>query len=191
MATTTSLDNGVRTWRGRYFETRDRLLASPRFQRLAAASPFTRPIARRRAQALFDLCAGFVYSQVLLACVRLDLFEILAAGPQSIDTLSVRLRLPRDAATRLLRAAVALELVAPRGADSLRPGRAWRHARRQSCGHGDDRASRDSSTPICEDPVALLRGERPETALARYWPYAGKSGPAPLGRRSEWPLTRA
>ena len=42
--------------------------------------PLTRPIARRRARELFDLCAGFVYSQVLLACVRLRLFEILAEG---------------------------------------------------------------------------------------------------------------
>ncbi len=36
-----------------------------------------RPIARAARQALFDLCAGFVYSQVLLACVRLRLFERL------------------------------------------------------------------------------------------------------------------
>ena len=70
---------------------RDRLLASPGFQRTAAAFPLTRPIARRRARALFDLCAGFVYSQVLLACVRLRLFDILAEGPQTVAALSVRL----------------------------------------------------------------------------------------------------
>ncbi len=57
------------------------LLRIPRFQRWAAASPLTRVVARRRAKALFDLCAGFVYSQILLACVRLRLFEILAARP--------------------------------------------------------------------------------------------------------------
>ena len=47
-------------WRG----FRDFLLSSRRFQRFAAAFPPTRPIARRRASALFDLCAGFVYSQI-------------------------------------------------------------------------------------------------------------------------------
>ena len=65
-------------------ERRDRLLASRRFQRWAAAFPLTRPIARRRARALFDLCAGFVYSQVLFACVRLKLFDALAAGPLAV-----------------------------------------------------------------------------------------------------------
>ena len=54
---------------------RDRVLASPRFQAWAAAMPLTRPIARKRARALFDLCAGFVYSQVLVACVRRELHE--------------------------------------------------------------------------------------------------------------------
>ena len=56
----------------------ERLLGNPRFQRWAASFPLTRPLARARARGLFDLCAGFVYSQVLLACVRLDLFDVLA-----------------------------------------------------------------------------------------------------------------
>jgi demethylspheroidene O-methyltransferase len=46
------------------------LLTSPAFQRRAAAYLVLRPLARRRARALFDVVAGFVYSQVLLACVR-------------------------------------------------------------------------------------------------------------------------
>ena len=40
----------------------------------------TSPIAERNARALFDLCAGFVYSQILFACVQLDLFRLLADG---------------------------------------------------------------------------------------------------------------
>ena len=48
------------------------------FQRFAASFALTRPIARRRAGALFDLCAGFVYSQILFACVRLKLFDHVA-----------------------------------------------------------------------------------------------------------------
>ncbi len=83
---------------------RDRLLADPRFQRWAAAFPPTRHIARRESRALFDLCAGFVYSQVLLACVELRLFEALRRGPQSAQDLATRLGLEPAAARRLLEA---------------------------------------------------------------------------------------
>ncbi|MGH6754248.1 MAG: methyltransferase family protein, partial [Bradyrhizobium sp.] len=84
---------------------RDRILASPGFQRFAGNFALTRPIARRRASALFDLCAGFVYSQILLACVRLKLFDQLASGPLSAAELSSRLPLPDDATVLLLDAA--------------------------------------------------------------------------------------
>ena len=76
-------------WRERLFALRDRMVASPRFRQWATAFPLTRPIARRRTRALFDLCAGFVYSQILLACVQLELFEILAERPASIASLAV------------------------------------------------------------------------------------------------------
>ena len=79
---------------------RNRLIADPAFQRRAASLPFVRAIAARRARALFDICAGFVYSQVLLACVRLSLFEKLADGPLEPDALADELDLPREAADR-------------------------------------------------------------------------------------------
>ena len=97
---------------------RDRLLASRRFHRWAARFPLTRPIARRRAGALFDLCAGYVYAQVLAACVELRVFPILAEGPLSTADLSNRLALPRDSTERLMAAAVSLGLLERRG-----PGR--------------------------------------------------------------------
>src|SRR6187399_1940077 len=81
------------SWRERWLSTRDRLLASPRFQHWAAAFPLTRRIAQRRARALFDLCAGFVYAQVLLACVELGVFEILSKQPQTVAQLSRQLSL--------------------------------------------------------------------------------------------------
>lgn len=101
-------------WPEQARDLRNRLLTSTRFQRWAAAFPLTRPIARRRARKLFDLCAGFVYSQVLLACVRLRLIEILAQQAQTPLALSERLGLPLDAMQRLLRAAAALELTEAR-----------------------------------------------------------------------------
>ena len=62
----------VAMWR----DWRNRLLMSPRFQRAAAAFPLTRPLARREARGLFDVVAGFVYSQVLLSCVRLGVLDV-------------------------------------------------------------------------------------------------------------------
>src|ERR1700712_2710287 len=92
----------------------DRLLASPRFRQFAARFPLTRPLARRRVRALFDLCAGFVYTQTLLACVRLRLFDTLRDGPVEHAMLAARLGLSPDAATTLLNAAESLKLVVRR-----------------------------------------------------------------------------
>jgi demethylspheroidene O-methyltransferase len=156
---------------------RDRLLSSARFQRFAVVFPLTRPIARRRARALFDIVAGFVYSQVLFACVRLHLFEVLAAGPQTASALAARLALPEDGARRLLEAAAALRL-----AERHRDGR---------FGLGDLGAAMVGNPGIAamvehhamlyadlRDPVALLRGEAGATALGAYWPYARAESPA-------------
>jgi len=155
---------------------RDGLLANPRFQRWAAAFPLTRPIARHRAAALFDLCAGFVYSQVLLACVRLNLFEVLRAGPQPAGVLSARLALPPEATARLLAAAIALRLVERRSGDRYGLGPL-----------GAPMAGNAALAAMVEhhsllysdlsDPVALLRGTAGNTALSAYWPYAGTNRP--------------
>jgi demethylspheroidene O-methyltransferase len=158
---------------------KDRLLTSPRFLRWASHFPLTRMVARARARALFDLCAGFVYSQVLFACVQLRLFEMLREGPQDLATLAQRLGIDRDATARLLSAASALQLTEARG-----PGR---------YGLGPLGAAVAANPGIAAmvehhahlyadlaDPVALLRGERADTELSRYWPYAGASSPQAL-----------
>jgi demethylspheroidene O-methyltransferase len=167
------------TWPDRWHAARDRLLASPRFQRWAAAFPLTRPIARRRARAVFDLCAGFVYSQVLLACVRLRLFEILANGPQTAAALSALWALPPASTTRLLAAAASLRLVERRGPDRYGLGTLGAAL----CGNPGVAAMVEHHALLyadLRDPVALLRGERTDTALAGYWPYAGAEQPATL-----------
>lgn len=167
------------SWWDRWLDARSRLLASPRFQRLATRFPLTRAIARRRARRAFDLCAGFVYSQVLLACVRLRLFEHLAEGPQSAAALAERLALPGEAAERLLAAAASLKLVERRGAGRFALGEL-----------GAVLAANPAVAAMVEhhpllyadlaDPVALLRGERPRTELSRFWAYAGAAAPGGL-----------
>ncbi|EKV32843.1 Hydroxyneurosporene methyltransferase [Caenispirillum salinarum AK4] len=167
--------------RDRLAAWRDRTLADPRFQRWASGFPLTRPVARRRTRALFDLCAGFVYAQTLAACVELKLFPLLRNGPRSTDSLAPDLRLSPAAAERLLKAAAALELVSARrdGRWSLGPlGAAM-------LGNPGVEAMVRHHAMLYRDmadPVGLLRGERRETALASYWPYARADDPAALDR---------
>lgn len=170
----------------RLLARRDRLLASPRFQRWAAAFPITRPLAQRRARALFDLCAGFVYSQVLLACVQLHLFELLAEGPRSCATLAHLLALPDEAAARLLLAAVSLGLVERRRGDRFGLG-ALGSALFGNPGIAAMVEHHRLLYADLADPVALLRGER-ETALSGFWPHAGHD-PAGVNAQQAAPYT--
>jgi demethylspheroidene O-methyltransferase len=159
------------SWRDRWLTWRDRILADQRFQRWAAGFPLTRKIARKRAQALFDLCAGFVYSQVLLACIELRLFDLLAERPQSTTELSRRLGLNPKAMVRLLNAATALRLTESRGQGRFGLGVL-----------GAALLGNPAISAMVEhhalfysdlrDPVALLRNRESETALSKYWPYA-------------------
>jgi demethylspheroidene O-methyltransferase len=163
----------------RIFGLRDRLLGSLSFQRWAAAIPLTRPIAKKRAREVFDLCAGFVYSQILQACVTLKLFDHLRDGPKSVEALAARMELSVEAARRLLDAAVALKLVDRRGANRYALGP-----------HGAVIVGNPGITHMIEhhamlyadlaDPVALLRGEVKNGAIAQYWAYARSDQPDAL-----------
>lgn len=159
------------SWRDSLIRLRTRVISNPRFQRWAAASPLTRFIARRQTRAMFDLCAGFVYSQVLAAFVQLRLCDHLADGPRSVEALARLTDLTPEAAARLLRAAASLRLVRPM------PGE--RYAL-------DDLGASMIGNPSVaafiahhamlyddlRDPVALLRGQT-QTRLSQFWPYAG------------------
>jgi demethylspheroidene O-methyltransferase len=169
------------SWRDRWVVWRDRILANPRFQRWAADSPLTREIARKRAQTLFDLCAGFVYSQILTACVKLRLFDILAERPQTISELSRRLSLNPRAASRLLNAAAALRLVERRGHEQFGLGVLGAAL----LGNPAISAMVEHHALLYDDlrdPVALLRGRAQITALSKYWPYALSEKPDALNQ---------
>jgi demethylspheroidene O-methyltransferase len=163
-------------WRERWHAVRDGLLASRRFQRWASGFPFTRRIARRRAHELFDICAGFVYSQVLFACVQLRLFDILRDGPQTGEALAVRLSLSPAAARRLLVAAASLRLVESRGASGFGLGVLGA----AMLGNPGISAMVEHHALLyadLQDPVALLRDETHATAIGRFWSYAGSDTP--------------
>jgi demethylspheroidene O-methyltransferase len=166
-------------WSTRWRAWRDRLLANPRFQRWASGFPLTRPMAQRRSRQLFDLLAGFVYSQVLLACVRLRLFDLLADGPQPLARLAESSGLGDDAMRRLLAAAVSLRLVERRGEATYGLGVLGAPL----VGHGALTAMIEHHGMFYRDladPLALLRGQRAGVALADFWPYARSDVPAGL-----------
>jgi len=158
---------------------RDRLLTSPRFQRLARAFPLTRPLVRHYERQLFDLVAGFTYSQVLAAVVQLKVLDLLAEAPRSADELSPHLGLAPGAAATLLDAATALRLVERDAAGRYAPGLLGTVLRTQP---GVQAMVEHHALLYADlaDPVALLRGQTRPTALGRYWTYSGNPAAAQL-----------
>ncbi|MEL7536705.1 MAG: methyltransferase [Pseudomonadota bacterium] len=153
---------------------RNRLLASPRFQRAAETFWPTRWVARRSARRLFDLIGGFVSSQVLAACLELDLLEALRDGPRPCAALAEATGIAPERFAVLAEAAAVIGLVEFDGREQIRLGELGAMLlgnpslpdmiRHHAVFYGD-----------LADPVALLRGQT-EPALARFWPYAGGGG---------------
>ena len=157
-------------WIGR----RNAVLASPRFQAFASRFPLTRPVARRRAAKIFDLVAGFTYSQILAACIETGVLDVLSDGFPTAEEVATRIDLPLSGTDRLLRGAVALGL-------AERIGDGWTL--------GSDGAALRGNRGIAEmvahhrlvyadlaDPVAMLRRGGGGGALSALWHYAEDSG---------------
>ena len=174
--------------RGRAVErmsaARDHLLSQPAFHRWVSKTPIIRHFARKEASAAFDLCAGFVYSQILFACVELRILELLRAGPQSLDKIAEHASLPLPGAQRLILAAVSLRILQKRGRDT---------SGEERFGLGMLGAALIANPGVLKmiehhralyqdlaDPVALLRGTARRTQLAEYWPYAANETTADL-----------
>ena len=157
-------------WGDRLGALMDRWLTSGALYRWSVSNPLTRWITRRRARQVFDLMAGFVYSQVLLACVRLRILEAVAQQPRSLDELAQWTHLPPAGLQRLLQSALALGLLNLRsqGRYGLGPLGA------PVAGHAGIRAMIEHHAVLyqdMQDPVAMLQGPGQPGAMAQYWPY--------------------
>ena len=145
-------------------------------------------MARKDGEKLFDLVAGFVYSQTLWAVVDLDLLSKLSHGPKSADALAMACNLQPKRMEILCNSAASIGLITKR-----RDGR-YETARLGAALTGvpglqemirhHDILYRDMS-----DPVSLMRGET-QTELAEFWPYVLGQGEAcaeksVVGRYSE------
>ncbi len=140
-----------------------------------ARFPPTRPVLRKRQSELFDIVSGFVYSQVLLAVVKLDVLTAVKGDGQTIVELSEFTGLGLDETRRLADAAASLRLLQ----------RCDEHYRL-----GDLGAALSINAGVkamilhhgalyqdLNDPVALLQSGRQETNLSRYWDYALSENP--------------
>ncbi|MEL7542972.1 MAG: methyltransferase [Pseudomonadota bacterium] len=147
-----------------------RQLMNARTQSRLAEFPLTRAVSKGKARKLFDVCAGFVYSQVLKAIVELEVIELLVSEPMQSRDIAARLSLPRDRAERLLDAGVALNLfylqsdghyaVGELGAALIGCPGTLEMVRHHALLYDDLR-----------DPVALLKSETPDTTVSKFWTY--------------------
>jgi demethylspheroidene O-methyltransferase len=152
-----------------FLHFRNRLLSNPKFIAFAQRFPLTRPVARAKSRDLFDLLAGFSYSQVLHACVTLGVLEHVGQAGISSSDLSAKIDLPTDKAELLIRAAAALDIVerdgdrvilGQHGAAMLAQPWIMRFIEHHSAFYRD-----------LADPVAMLKGAHVEGGLRSYWSY--------------------
>jgi demethylspheroidene O-methyltransferase len=161
----------------KFITFRNRLIANARFRSFLARFWFTRGFARRRVSAMFDINAGFVYSQIASAIVTLDLLPMLAAGPASTSQVARNCSLSLAAADRLLKAAVALQFAEAVGPDAFMLGERGAVLNADP-GIAAMIAHHAHLYADLADPVALLRNGPGGGALQRYWSYAGHDDPA-------------
>jgi demethylspheroidene O-methyltransferase len=165
-------------WRERFSAQVDRWSTSPALHRWAMSSVLTRWLVRRRSAQLFNCMAGFVHSQVLLACVRLRLLETLLDAPRTLAELSTQTGLPAASLQRLLDSAVSLRLVNRRSGGRYGLGALGAPV----AAHAGIRDMVEHNATLYEDlrdPLALLR-EPNQTQMHTYWPYTpGQATPTP------------
>ena len=152
-------------WRARYLD----LVGTAAFQSWAARSLFTRGTAKRDGERLFDLVAGFTYSQILQAFVALDLPRHLRARPAYPSELAAKLDAPERRISVLCQAAASLGLLT-----RLRDGR-YALARLGAAINGvgglrDMILHHDILYRDLGPAEGFFRGET-DPDLARFWPY--------------------
>jgi demethylspheroidene O-methyltransferase len=158
------------TWQQRWIGWRNAVFSNPRFRGFAMRNPLMRPVSRAKAESLFNLINGFVYTQIVLACVRTGLIPRLAAEPLSVADVAALADLPEAAADRLMKAATSIDLT-----QQLADGRYML---------GPQGASLHGSPGVSEmiehhallyadlaDPIAILRRGGGGGQLAAYWAY--------------------
>ncbi len=156
---------------------RSAMVANPTFQAFCTKIPGLSHFAQSRANALYGMTAGFVYSQIFASCVNLGVLEVLNTAPSLVSALAQRTGLSEDAIGRLLGAAQSLGLVT-----EVEPG-LWALDDLGAVAANDPgilAMVRHHSLLYADlaDPVALLKQRSRETGIARLWAYSANPEPA-------------
>ena len=64
------------------------LVAKPSFHSFIKKIPIIRQLAFNEGEKIYDLVAGFVYSQILLAFIELRLIDFFISGRKNVDEIS-------------------------------------------------------------------------------------------------------
>ena len=145
------------------------MIASQSFQKWAGNTPLVRSFARRDGEKIYDLMAGFVYSQTLLAMVELNLFTYLKNGGLSVNELSQKTKIPESRIELLCQSAVAINLLERLGSEYYCLSRLGA-AVIGVPGLIDMVQHHKLFYEDLVDPVSLLKNEA-ETHMSKYWPY--------------------
>ncbi|MBT8572371.1 methyltransferase domain-containing protein [Polynucleobacter paneuropaeus] len=154
----------------RLYILKDKLIANSRFQNTVAKIPFLRGIAKKRANQLFDVMAGFVYTQILLACIRLNIFNQLKDGPLTLEAIKNECGLERAPLKQLLDAAVSIHLLEIRANHRYGLGKLGAPL----VGNSALAAMIEHHSVLYEDlrdPLLLLSGKLKSKKLEKFWPY--------------------
>lgn len=167
------------TLRDKFLDWRARLLQKPAFIAWATRFPLTRPLSRQKTSQLFDVVAGFVYTQIVTTCVEVGLLEAMAQRSRTAEELSRTLGLDEDATLRLVRGAQALDLVSGRSGGRYGLGELGAAL----LGNPGVIAMIEHHRVLYDDlrdPLALLKDRESPTGLSRYWGYAQSGAPDAL-----------
>ncbi len=157
------------SWRERLASRIDRWSTSQGLYRWALSWPLSRWVVRRRSARLFELMAGFVHTQVLLACVRLRLLETVLEAPRTLDQLAAQTGLPQAGLQRLLDSAVSMRLMDRRSGGRYGLGAMGAPV----AAHEGIRDMVEHNATLYDDmrdPLALLR-DPGQAGMHTYWPY--------------------
>lgn len=169
--------SGLLSLKLRFRQWRSKMVANPKFQAFCTTIPGLSHFAQSRANALYGLTAGFVYSQIFASCVTLGVLEVLNSQTQPLSLLCAKTGLTPDATGRLLSAAQSVGLVT-----EIVPG-LWALDDLGAVAANDPgilAMVRHHSLLYADlaDPVALLKQRSRQTNIARLWAYSANPEPA-------------
>ena len=145
------------------------LVAKPSFHSFIKKIPIIRKLAFNEGEKIYDLVAGFVYSQILLAFIELSLIDFFISGRKNIDEISKYTGLSNNKCLLLCNAATSIGLLKKRRDSTFkltRLGAAIKGVR------GLDKMILHHKIFYRDliDPVKLLN-ENFDTELRNFWKY--------------------